>query len=126
MKMDQIVESYFESGRDILLEIGAKTDNARPNVVAFALDRKGRLLAIGFNSYVKTHPYQKRCARKAGDQFKQYLHAEISAIIRARQQVHSLVVVRISKAGDFMLAKPCKVCYLAIQEAGIKNIFYSR
>ena len=125
MKMDQIIESYFESGNDILLEIGAKTDNARPNVVAFALDRKVRLLAIGFNSYVKTHPYQKRCARKAGDAFKQYLHAEISAIIKAKQQVHSIVVVRISKAGDFMLAKPCPVCYLAIQEAGINNVYYS-
>ena len=121
----QTVNNYFESGKDILLEIGAKADNSRPNIVAFALDRKGRLISIGFNSYVKTHPYQKRCARKAGDQFKQYLHAEISAIIKAKQQVHSLVVVRISKAGDFMLAKPCKVCYLAIQEAGINNVYYS-
>lgn len=124
--MSQTIDHYFEAGRDILLEVGAKTDNARPNVVAFALDRKGRLISIGFNSYVKTHPYQQRCARKAGDQFKQYLHAEISAIIKAKQQVHSIVVVRISRAGDFMLAKPCKVCYLAIQEAGIKNVYYSK
>ena len=123
--MSQTIDRYFEAGRDILLEVGAKADNARPNVVAFALDRKGRLVSIGFNSYVKTHPYQKRCARKAGDAFKQYLHAEISAIIKAKQQIHSLVVVRISKAGDFMLARPCKVCYLAIEEAGIKNVYYS-
>lgn len=124
--MSQTFDHYFKAGRDILLEVGAKTANARPNVVAFALDRKGHLVSIGFNSYVKTHPYQKRCARKAGDAFKQYLHAEISAIIKAKQQVHSIVVVRISKAGDFMLAKPCPVCYLAIEEAGIKNIYYSK
>lgn len=124
--MSQTIDHYFEAGRDILLELGAKSSNAKPNVVAFALDKKGRLLSTGFNSYVKTHPYQKRCARKAGDQFKQYLHAEISAIIKAKQQVHSLVVIRISKAGDFMLAKPCPICYLAIGEAGIKNVYYSR
>lgn len=94
------------------------------NVTAFAYDRRGRLLSMGRNSYVKTHPLQAKAAREVGEHYKIYLHAEVAALVKIKDwhKVHKLVVTRYSKSGQPMLAKPCKVCQRVINLAGVEHV----
>jgi deoxycytidylate deaminase len=87
--------------------------------------RGKNLVAIGINSYVKTHPTQKQLAMLAGEPEREYLHAEIDAIIKAKGPIDSLFVFRIDKKGRFQNAKPCAVCSLAIKRAGIRQLHHS-
>ena len=47
------------------------------SLTAIIKDKRGNVLAIGKNSYTKTHPYQAKCAREVGLPEKIYLHAEL-------------------------------------------------
>lgn len=94
------------------------------NITAFAYDRKGRILSIGRNSYVKTHPLQARAAKEVGEDYKIYLHAEVAALVKIKnwQKINKLVVTRYNKNGEPMLAKPCRVCQRVIKIAGIGTV----
>jgi len=94
------------------------------NVTAFAYDRKGRLLSMGRNSYVKTHPLQARAAREVGEHYKIFLHAEVAALVKVKDwsRVHRLVVTRYNKDGVPVIAKPCRVCQRVINLAGIEQV----
>jgi tRNA(Arg) A34 adenosine deaminase TadA len=93
------------------------------NLTAFAYDKKGTLLSIGRNSYVKTHPLQAELAKKAGVPNKVYLHAEIDAILRARRKnIHKLVIVRHRADGSTGRAEPCPICRLAIRRFNIQIV----
>lgn len=94
-------------------------------VIAKCYDKRGRLLSVAENSYSKSHPEQKRLATLTGQPYKQFLHAEIAAIIRARKPVHRIMVIRVNKHGETRLAMPCVICQAAIAEAGIKIIEYT-
>lgn len=96
-------------------------------VTALIYDRKGRVLSVGQNSYVKTHPLQAMHATKAGLPEKQYLHAEIHAITRCRDlsKAFKIFVTRFNKNGEPVLAKPCPVCISAIHASGIKNVVHT-
>lgn len=98
----------------------------RYRILAECLDKKGRVLSRGYNSYTKSHPLQKHFAVLAeGNDLKTCLHAEIAAILRARdEEIHSIFVQRIE--GDkYGLAKPCPTCSLAIKTFGIKVVRYT-
>jgi tRNA(Arg) A34 adenosine deaminase TadA len=56
---------------------------------------------------------------------RQYLHAEISALVKARKESSRILVIRITKTGLIKMARPCNICIMAIREAGIKNVYYS-
>jgi deoxycytidylate deaminase len=100
--------------------------NPKVDVVATIYDKKGNLLARGYNSYTKTHPLQKRLASLAEQPDKIYLHAEIAAIIRCKgKKPYRIVVERYDKQGRPVCSKPCKVCEIAIRLAGIKEITYT-
>lgn len=94
------------------------------DITAIIYDKKGKVLSLGRNSYVKTHPKQAKHAHKVGLPEKIYLHAEIDAIIRCRDlsKAYKIVVSRITKKGKYGNAKPCPVCQSAIKEAGIRNV----
>lgn len=94
----------------------------RQQITALAYNKKGRLVSVGRNSYTQTHPLQARYAEKAGKPNAIYLHAEIAALVRAREPVHKLVVVRYGANGRPLLAKPCKACQLAINDYGVKYV----
>jgi tRNA(Arg) A34 adenosine deaminase TadA len=99
-----------------------------PKQVLFAVcyDKQGRVISTGKNSYTKTHPLQKYFANRVGCCGKEYLHAEIAAIIKARgQPIHTLCVTRINRLGDKMLSKPCPICMEACKAFGIKRIIYT-
>lgn len=93
-------------------------------MTAIIYDKRGRVLSIGKNSYFKTHPYQAKCAEQVGLPHKQFLHAEIHAIVKCKQlyKAHKIVVTRFDKAGGEKNARPCPVCQSAIEAAGIKII----
>lgn len=93
----------------------------KQQLTAIIYDRKGRVLSVGQNSYVKTHPYQAELARRVGEHNKIYLHAEVHAITRCRdlKRAYKIGIFRFDKKGKPMLAKPCEICNTAIKAAGI-------
>lgn len=86
------------------------------NVTAILYDRRGRILSIGKNSYVKTHPLQAFYASKVGHPKKIYLHAEIDALRRCKDlsKAYRIVVIRTLANGKEGNAKPCPICEAAI------------
>jgi tRNA(Arg) A34 adenosine deaminase TadA len=84
-------------------------------IVAFAL-RRNRVVSVGLNSYTKTHPKQSLFARLATQPKREYLHAEIAALLKAPSDADTLVVIRTDKFGALACAKPCPVCELALTE----------
>lgn len=96
----------------------------RFSVTAIIYDKKGNVLSVGKNSYVKTHPLQAHYARRAGEPQKTYLHAEIDAIIRLKKTkgAKTISVFRFTEDGSPAMAKPCKICMQAIKAAGIDTI----
>ena len=96
------------------------------DIMAFAYDKRGKLLSVGKNSYVKTHPLQARYSKKVGLPNKVYLHAELDCLLKAKgQPIHKVVVLRIGKNGQPANAKPCPSCSLALQDFGVKRIEHS-
>ncbi len=98
--------------------------STRQQITAFIYDRKGRVLSIGQNSYVKTHPLQAFWAQRTGHPERIYLHAEIAAIARCKDldRAHRMLVTRFGRRGEPLLAKPCAVCASAITAAGIQRV----
>jgi len=96
-------------------------------ITATVYDRKGRILAIAENSFIKTHPTQAAFAKQANLPEKTFLHAEVLSIIRAQKKgiPYKIKVERYNRKGEPMLAKPCPICELAIKEAGIKFIEFT-
>lgn len=97
------------------------------DITAVIYDRRGKVLSIGKNSYVKTHPLQAKYAEKVGLPEKKYLHAEVAAIIKCRDlaRAHRIEVFRVGKDGRYLLAKPCPVCESAIKASGIKHVVHT-
>jgi tRNA(Arg) A34 adenosine deaminase TadA len=93
-------------------------------ITAVIYDRRGRVLSVGQNSYIKTHPLQAKHAHRAGLPEKTFLHAEIHAITRCRDltKAHKILITRYNRQGEPVLAKPCPVCMSAIHSTGIKHI----
>lgn len=96
----------------------------RQLITAVILDKRGNILSIGRNSYLKTHPLQASYARKVGEDKKIYLHAEVHAIIRCQDlsRAYKILITRFDKFGNPRLAKPCAICENAIKDVGIKII----
>lgn len=97
--------------------------NKRYEITAIAYDKKGNILSVGKNNYVKTHPLQKHYSTRAKvSEHKIYIHAELDALIRARGKVHKIVVMRFNADGKPANAKPCPACQLAIKDFGVKHV----
>lgn len=96
----------------------------KQHITAIIYDRQGRVLSIGQNSYVKTHPLQAKHASKIGQSYKMFLHAEIHAIVKCKRldKAYRIYVARFSKDGEPVNAKPCPICMSAIRSTGIKII----
>ena len=93
-------------------------------VGAAIYNKRGSLLSVGFNKQ-KTHVRQAKWAFEVGQPLRQFLHAEIDALIKCRHgDPHSIVIVRLTSKG-LAMAKPCAVCQRALLETSIVKIFYS-
>ena len=99
----------------------------KQDITAIIYDKRGRVLSIGRNSYIKTHPLQAKFASKVDLPDKVFCHAEISAIIKLRdhQKPYKMFVSRLMKDGSFGNAKPCPICQSAIEASGIKSIEFT-
>lgn len=97
--------------------------NVKQDITAIIYDKRGRILAVGKNSYVKTHPLQAKYA-KPHNAHKVFLHAEVAAIVKCRDlsKAHRISIFRVNKQGNYMKAAPCPVCQDAIAASGIKFI----
>ena len=106
-------------------KIGRK--RLRPTITAIVYDKKGRVLSIARNSYVKTHPLQAKIAREVGEPSKIYLHAEIAALIKVKDwnDAYRIAVFRYGADGRPRNAKPCGVCQRALHDAGIEEITHT-
>ena len=96
----------------------------RPNVTALVYDRKGNLLSVGRNSYVKTHPLQAKAAKAVGMEKRIYLHAEINALTKIEDwsKAYRMEVVRYGADDRPLTARPCPICRYVINQTGIKHI----
>jgi deoxycytidylate deaminase len=96
----------------------------KQNITAIIYDRKGKVISVGKNSYVKSHPMQAKLGAMVGRPDAIFLHAEIDALVKLRDwtKAHKIVVTRVGAAGDYLLAKPCPACEHAISMAGIKRV----
>lgn len=94
------------------------------NITAIIYDKRGNVLSIGKNSYVKTHPLQAKYAEAAGEPFKVFLHAEIDAIIKLRslKTAHKMVIFRYLEDGTPAKAMPCKICRQALAKTSIQIV----
>lgn len=101
--------------------------NSKHQLTAIIYDKKGNILSVGQNSYVKTHPLMYKHARKVNEPHRVYLHAEVHAITRCKDlsKAYSIFVARYNKAGVPVLARPCAVCLSALESVGIKEIFHT-
>lgn len=91
-------------------------------VSAVITNKKGRIIAVGCNSYSKTHPKQAYYAKKCGCQPKIFLHAEIDALIHCKDKPHTIYIARVNRKGNPLPAKPCPICNMAITDCGIERI----
>lgn len=100
----------------------------RQKLRATIYDKRGRVLSIGENSYSKSHPKQAEIAKLAGREEAIYLHAEIAALIKLKNKSNSaykIFIERYNKNGQPVLAKPCEICQIALELAGIQVIDYT-
>lgn len=97
------------------------------HVTAMLYDKRGRLLSVGHNSYIKTHTVQARAAKAVGKPDSIYLHAEVAAIVKCAniEYAHKIVVLRFTKDGEPALARPCAICQRVIASTNIKVIEHS-
>ena len=100
--------------------------SSKQNITAIIRDKRGRILAIGKNSYIKSHPLQAKHANKVGRSKAIYLHAEIAAIVQLKNlnQAYSIEILRPLKDGSLGASKPCPICMSAIIATPIKIINY--
>jgi len=102
-----------------------KEDTKTFYVASAVLDHKGRILSIAANSERKTHPLMKIYSEAIGGKHKIYLHAEIAALVKNRGDAESIIVIRVTRHKTLALAKPCPICQMAIEKAGIQRIYYT-
>lgn len=112
-------KSFYKRTIDIAL-----TSPSKKQVGAILL-KKNNIIAEATNLEKKTHPIQARWAQRAGLHEKIYLHAEIAALVKCRDDADTIIVARINSEGKLRNAKPCPVCTMALKEAGIHNVHYT-
>ena len=86
---------------------------------AVICDKKGRVVAWGYNNSKKTHP-------AFGSGKYKFLHAESAAIycsVRLGVDVKGMTLMVFREGSN--LAKPCAGCQLLLKKYGIAKVYYS-
>ena len=108
---------------DLVIKV-AKSSPSKKQVGALLLN-KSKVVVSATNLETKSHPLQAKFATRAGLSEKIYLHAEISALVKCKDECDTIVVARINSENKLRNARPCPICQLALEEAGIKKICYT-
>lgn len=94
------------------------------NLYACIVDKKGNILSIGKNSYIKTHPVQYKYNLHNPE--KIFLHAEIDALLKCKSDnYHTMIICRMTKLCNITMAKPCIGCMKALKDYNIKKVYYT-
>ena len=88
-------------------------------------DKKGNIVGESANNYCKSHTIQAYYAKRVKLEDKIFLHAEISALIRAKGKGYKISIARVNSKGIPCNAKPCPICEMALKEHGIKQVEYT-
>jgi tRNA(Arg) A34 adenosine deaminase TadA len=112
---------------DNYLQLAIETAKSSPSKkrVGAVLLKKNKVVSTAVNLERKSHPLQAKFANRVGLGPKIFLHSEIHALIKAREDADTIVVARVNPQNKMRNAKPCPICALALEEAGVKNIYYS-
>lgn len=112
---------------DNFLQLAIDTAKSSPSKkrVGAVLLKKNKVIATAVNLEAKSHPLQARFAKRVGLAPKIYLHSEIAALIKAREDADTIVVARVNPQNKLRNSCPCRICSLALEEFGVKNIYYS-
>lgn len=95
-------------------------------IKAYCYDKRGRLISSAENNYFKSHPLQAHFAKKVGHHHRIYLHAEIAAILKAREKpIFKIKIERYGKHSTLLPSKPCPICMEAIKTFNIANVEYT-
>jgi len=112
---------------DSFLKLAIETAKSSPSKkkVGAVLLKKNKIIATAVNLEEKSHPLQAKLAKRVGLAPKIYLHSEINALIKAKEDADTIVVARVNNQGKLRNACPCPICSLALDEYGVDNIYYS-
>jgi tRNA(Arg) A34 adenosine deaminase TadA len=112
---------------DNFLQLAIQTAKSSPSKrrVGAVLLKKSKVIATAVNLEQKSHPLQAKLASKVGLGEKIYLHAEIHSLIKAKEDADTIIVARVNSQNKLRMAKPCPICALALEQEGIKNIYYT-
>lgn len=114
---------------DNFLQLAIDTAKSSPSKkkIGSVLLRKNKVITTATNLDTKTHPFQARLAKQVGLDPKIYLHSEISALIKAKEDADTIIVARIGghHQNELRNSKPCPICAQALELANIKRIIYS-
>ena len=101
------------------------SDHDRHKLGACAFDKKGRVISTGWNRLRKTHPMTAFIGRNR----LQTLHAEINAIVRAKNKDAlrgaSIAVYRGYANGCMANSEPCETCKTILKAFGVIQVFYT-
>jgi Cytidine and deoxycytidylate deaminase zinc-binding region len=94
-----------------------------------ALDKKGNKLAVSFNDYTKSNPWQKALSLKVGlSEHRICLHSEVSCLLKCKamnKSVHTLIIERYDSVGNPKIAFPCLSCQEAIKLMKVKMVQFT-
>ena len=112
---------------DNLLQLAIETAQSSPSrrKIGAVLLKKSKVIATAVNLEQKSHPLQAKLANKVGLPEKIYLHAEIHALIKAKEDADCIIVARINNQGKLRNSKPCPICALALESENITKICYT-
>jgi len=112
---------------DNFLQLAVEIAKSSPSKkkVGAVLFKKNKVIATAVNLERKSHPLQAKFAQRVGLGSKIFLHSEIHALIKAREDADTIIVARVNPQNKLRNSCPCKICSLALEEAGVKNIYYS-
>lgn len=96
-------------------------------LTAIIRNKRGQILSVGRNSYVKTHPIMQKAAFATGSKERLFLHAEAAALLRCKDwsKAFSIEIFRFTKDGLPALAKPCPCCQYLISQTAIKKVIHT-
>ena len=106
-----------------------------PKKIGAVLLKRNRIISSAVNDYTRTHPVQYWAAQNAAKVFnephlekKVFLHAEIRSLIKAREDVDTIIVCRVGGHGGKELrdSRPCPICSEYIRScSNIIHVHYS-
>ena len=127
MCYDDLVENFSEMISDSVFDHAIEIAKSSPSSkkVGAILLNKNKVIVTATNLEKKSHPIQAKFAKKVGLGPKIYLHAEIAALVKCKEECDTIVVARVNSQNKLRNSKPCPICSLALKESGVSKIYYT-